>query len=236
MGKEDGRPILLLFWEAYMVKDRTMHMIAGVGAAASVLSVLIVLFSKNRVPTEGDYVRFPAQEFFQPEAVADLARSFDTGDVDESITAAWEWVGRNIQYEAVGSDIDFHDQYVTCLHCFTAEETLRRGQGNCVSKSALLGSMLIHYLSPADVRLVIGGFALDGVGGHCWLEVKRLGTWYLIEATSPPRSTDWVPSSLMSTTYLPYAVISMNGLDCRNECFCLEVGACDCQQRIRELL
>lgn len=219
-----------------MVKDRTVHIIASLSAMASVLSLISILFAKDRVLTEDEYVQFPAQDFFQPESVAALAQSFDTGDIDESITIAWQWVGQEIKYEAVGSDIDFNDGYVTCLHCYTAEETLRRGQGNCVSKSALLGSILIHYLQPSDIRLVIGGFALDGVGGHCWLEVKLQGIWYLIEATSPPKSENWIPVSLMSTTYLPYAIISMDGLDCRNNSFCLEVGDCNCQQRIPQLL
>ena len=181
-----------------------------------------------------DYVTFPAASFFQPVKVKDIAddlRSISETE-DEFILNSWDWVGRSIAYEPIGSDIDFNGQMVSCQYCYTVDQTLRRGQGNCVAKSALLGSILLNYLDPRRVSMAIGVYS-DGreQGGHAWLEVSRNGAFYIVEATAPPYSQPWRTAASLSRTYIPYTLFSEEAFQCLDDRICLQAG-CNCRPDI----
>ncbi len=211
-------------------------MAEAVKAPLAVLAAggLAILLIKTMVASN-EYDTFPASDFFQPIKVAGLADTMDTGTEDDFILNCWNYVGSEVEYTSTPSDIEFEGNYITCLYCYTVGETLASGRGNCVNKSALLASLLLNRLGPERVRMIIGGFSLDGVGGHAWLNVKRGDTWYLVEATSPPKDPPWVPVEATTTIYLPYAVFSPASFECVDHSVCLQVGACDCGKRIQEL-
>lgn len=222
--------------EAVLDKDSALPMLAAIGGLTVAIAILVPWLSASG---SMDYDTFPASNFFQPAKVADLAESLTAVDEDEFILNAWNWVGSKITYESLPSDIDFNGNIITCLYCYTVEETLARGMGNCVNKSALLASILLNRLPANRVYMIIGGFALDGVGGHSWILVNRSdGAWYLIEATSPPKAQPWVPVSSMGSIYIPYATFNAaDYFECVNSaCFSLKVGECNCGRRIQELL
>lgn len=206
------------------------EMLAGVLVAGT--AAMVLLRARNHA---GEYETFPASDFFHPELTEELAASLDATLEDDFILNAWNYVGSEVTYESTPSDIEFEGEYITCLYCYSVKETLARTKGNCVNKSALLASILLTRLEPARVKMIIGGFALDGVGGHAWLNVERGGDWYLIEATSPPKAMPWVPVSVTAGVYLPYAVFSPASFECLDHSVCLKVGACDCGRRIPEL-
>jgi hypothetical protein len=203
-------------------------------AAGVVLGAVVLL--KNG--SGGQYVTFPASDFFQPQTVSAQATDlYQEGMTeDEFILAAWQWVGSTITYEPIGSDIDFNGELIKCLYCWTVDQTLARGKGNCVCKSAVLASILLNYINPERIHMVIGGFSLDGVGGHCWVTVNRNGTDYILEATATPKDPPWMAADLMSEIYIPYAVFSQVDFSCVDHSFCLKVNECDCGRRIQELL
>ena len=204
-------------------------------AAGAVLGAVVFIKLTSKV-FGSQYVSFPASDFFQPEKVSGLAATLDDEDEDQFILNAWNYVGRNITYEAIGSDINFDGQTISCLYCWTVDQTLARGIGNCVCKSSVLASILLNRLPPSRVHMVIGGFALDHVGGHAYLLVDRNGTQYVVEATAPPKAQPWVPASSVATIYLPYAVFSPIDFRCVDTHFCVKVNECDCGRRIQELL
>lgn len=178
-----------------------------------------------------DYVTFPATTFFQPGKVKGIADGFRAASdcEDDFILNAWNWVGRSIAYEPVGSDIDFNGDLVSCQYCYTVDETLRRGRGNCVAKSALLGSILLNYIEPRRVNMAIGVYS-DGreQGGHAWLQVTRGGAAYVVEATSPPRLQPWRTTAALAKIYIPYTLFSVEDFRCLNDHICLQAG-CDCR-------
>jgi hypothetical protein len=206
----------------------------GLLVAAGVALGAVILLRKSN----GEYVSFPASDFFQPAKVASLAEELYPEGIseDEFILAAWQWVGSQIVYEPIGSDIDFDGQIVKCLYCWTVEQTLQRKLGNCVCKSAGLASLLLNYIAPERIHMVIGGFSMDGVGGHAWLTVERNGADYILEATSTPKAQPWISADVMSTIYIPYAVFSQVDFTCVDHSFCIQVNECDCGRRIQELL
>lgn len=181
-----------------------------------------------------DYVTFPATSFFQPGRVRDIADDLNavSGSEDDFILNSWDWVGRSIAYEPIGSDIDFSGEMVSCQYCYTVDQTLRRGQGNCVAKSALLGSILLNYLEPRRVNMAIGVYS-DGreQGGHAWLQVARGGAIYVVEATAPPHLRPWRTTAALSRTYIPYTLFSTEVFQCLDDHICLQAG-CDCQPDI----
>ncbi len=212
-----------------------MKSTTGLLVAAGVVLGTVVLLKRA---SGGEYISFPASDFFQPTKVSALAESLYPEDAteDEFILNAWQWVGSSIVYEPIGSDIDFDGQIIKCLYCWTVEQTLQRGMGNCVCKSSVLASLLLNYIAPERVHMVIGGFSLDGVGGHAWLTCERNGVDYILEATSTPKPQPWIPATSMSTVYIPYATFSQVDFSCLDHSFCLKVNECDCGKRIQELL
>jgi hypothetical protein len=157
----------------------------GLLVAAGTVLGAVVLIKLTSKAFASQYVSFPASDFFQPDKVTYLADLLATEDEDEFILNAWNYVGLGITYEPIGSDINFDGETISCLYCWTVEQTLARGLGNCVCKSSVLASILLNRLAPERVHMVIGGFAIDGVGGHSWIEIDRNGTRYIVEATSP---------------------------------------------------
>ena len=209
----------------------------GLLVAAGTVLGAVVLIKLTSKAFASQYVSFPASDFFQPDKVTYLADLLAAEDEDEFILNAWNYVGLGITYEPIGSDINFDGETISCLYCWTVEQTLARGLGNCVCKSSVLASILLNRLAPERVHMVIGGFAMDGVGGHAWLTVNRGGGEYIVEATSPPKAVQpWVPASLMSSVYIPYAVFSPLDFACLDNHFCVRVNECDCGRRIQELL
>jgi hypothetical protein len=208
----------------------------GLLVAAGTVLGAVVLIKLTSEAFASQYVSFPASDFFQPDKVTYLADLLSAEDEDEFILNAWDYVGRTITYEPVGSDINFDGQTISCLYCWTVEQTLARGMGNCVCKSSVLASILLNRLAPERVHMVIGGFALDGVGGHAWCQIDRNGAQYILEATSPPKAQPWVPAAIMGSVYIPYAVFSPLDFVCVDNHFCLRVNECDCGRRIQELL
>lgn len=219
--------------EAVLDKNSALAAIAAIGGLTAVIAILV-----PRLSASGslEYDTFPASNFFQPEKAAGLADSLGTESEDQFILDAWNYVGGSIAYESIPSDIEFEGDVITCLRCYTVEETIASGKGNCVNKSALLASVLLNRLSSERVYMVIGGFSMDGVGGHAWLNIYRNNDWYLVEATSPPKPNPWIKVSAMNTIYVPYAIFSAADFRCVDHSVCLQVGACDCGRRIQELL
>lgn len=212
------------------MKEKDVLLVGALVAGAVVLvKVVPNLFVSG-------YTSFAAAAFFQPEKVADLAAGFSTESEDAFVLDAWQWVGANIPYEPIGSDIEFDGAVIRCLDCYTVEQILARGKGNCVSKSALLASILLNRIAPGRIHMVIGGFSLDGVGGHAWCELDREGAWHLLEATSPPPKQPWTPAESVSMVYIPYAVFNPVSFQCLDNRICIRVGHCDCGRRIQELL
>lgn len=198
--------------------------------AAAVIGATAVAVAKviSSVSVSG-YDVFPASNFFQPSKVSELAASIDAPTEDDFILNAWDWVGRNITYEFVPSDITLLGDIITCLYCYTVEETLARGVGNCVNKSALLASILLNRLASDRVLMIIGEYIQGGsASGHSWLNVYRNGGWYLVEATSIPQAQPWVPVEATGKIYVPQAIFSAQTFQCVDHSICAKVGVCGC--------
>ncbi len=206
----------------------------GTAAAVAIAAIpLALLFLPMLIAKK---VTFPSNAWFEPQKVKFLADQLTQGSEDEFILSAWDLVGRGLVYEAFGSDIDIDQGIITCDKCFTTDQILNRGGSNCVGKSAMLASLLLNRLPANRVYMAIGHFAGDGVGGHAWCLVDRGGTDYLLEATSPPPAQPWTPASLVSRIYIPYAVFSPESFECLDHQFCLQVGNCNCGERIKEVI
>ena len=199
--------------------------LATVALAAARLAPLLV----------AQKVTFPPEAFLEPDKVRDVADMLWQGDEEAFILDAWQVVGENLEYEPIASDIDVVNGLITCDKCYTVKETINRGMGNCVSKSALLASILLNRLEPDRVYMDIGNYKKDGVGGHAWVEVERGGSLYTIESTGTPPPNPWATSKAVEQFYLPKARISVDGIECRDNSFCLQVSDCDCGRRIAEL-
>lgn len=221
-----------------MAVDARHVVLAGVGAAVAAAAV-VVLGKAVRVGADGgslDY--FDIRAFFQSDAevVQDIAATLPE-DEDEFILAAWEFVGRVITYEAVGSDIDFVGEMVSCEWCYSVEETLARGTGNCVAKSSLLSSILLARLPPERVYMVVGHWTSQAgtPSGHAWVQVLRDGIAYLLEATHAPFAPPWHTVG-DSPQYMPYAIFSPMSFLCLNHTFCIEVSKCKCCEETGRLV
>ncbi len=201
-----------------------------VGVLASLIAGGLIWWSQERLT----YSTFPAVGFFQPQAVALLADSIPYQNEDEFILESWKIAGQGIPYEPIGSDLYFSDSEVQCLSCFTAAEAIRRRKGNCVAKSSLLVSLLANRIPSERLRMMMGGVANDGIGGHAWVNVYRNGDWYLLEATRGPWEQPWVPASALSSIYMPSVVISPNEFYCNDPDLCLSMAKCNCGEVIRQ--
>jgi hypothetical protein len=207
----------------------------GLLVAAGVIAGVAILVKKAFA---SQYETFPASSFFQPDKVTYLANILDAEDEDEFILNAWRYVGDGIaiEYEPIGSDIDFDGSTVSCLYCWSVEETLAKGKGNCVCKSAVLASILLNRESLAQDRvyMVIGEYsALGYTGGHSWVELIRNGISYVLEATSSPNMVQpWMPLSEVADIYHTYARFSQDDFLCLDTEFCMLVSECACGRRI----
>lgn len=205
--------------------------LAGLGA----ITTLALAIAKI-APLIAGKVQFPVEGFFEPQKVKWIADQLPDDDEDEFILSAWDFVAREIDYEPVGSDIDFVDGDIVCDGCYSVQETLNRELGNCVGKSALLSSILLNKLAPDRVYMAVGHYRNGRSFGHAWVELERNGGTYLIEATQPPSAMPWTLVSSNASTYVPYATFSQERFDCLNHSFCLQVGRCSCDQAIKAFL
>lgn len=183
---------------------------------------------------------FPVDDFFQPESVADLAAGFPAETEEDFIMSAWEFVGKEIRYQAIGSDMDFYDHSVTCTGCDLPLTVLKKGASNCVGKSSLLASLLLNRMDPSRVRMSIGTLSTNHIGGHAWVEVEEAGTWYLLEATIGPSINPWKPAFALNAVYVPSLRFSPVVYQCLDPALCgvhmqVLVGSCNCGQVIKHL-
>jgi len=208
------------------------------GVAASMLGGFLL----TRIPTKSPIaVTFPVSDFFQPQAVAEVAQAFPSETEEDFVWSVWNYVGIAIKYEPIGSDMYFIGNYVSCDKCFIGADAIARTEGNCVSKSSLLASLLLNRIPDDRIALVIGEvFNTNGVaaGGHCWVEyMDPSGTWYVLESTTPPKG--WIPVAVVSDQYVPHVVLSNGSYTCDDEGLCQTVTAlkigCGCDQEIRTI-
>ena len=207
-------------------------------AAGTVAGVLVTCI--HSLANKSDYATFPLSDFFQPEAVEALAAQIPAETEEEFVYSAWEFVGRNIRYEAVGSDMDFYDHSVSCLDCYLPPAVLKRGAANCVGKSALLASLLLTRLSSSQVMMSIGTLSTNHIGGHAWIEAEIGGRWYLLESTIAPPSDPWRPVAALGSLYVPSLKFSPVAYECFDPGVCgvhilVSIGKCHCGQVIKRL-
>lgn len=195
---------------------------AGVGLA---------LLLSRRNGHAGGYAEFSRSDLVNPNSVAKLAASLNgTGDEEQFILNAWDWVGRMIPYERTASDLEFVNSHVVCARCLLPTMTLAHGSGNCVAKSALLASLLRNRLPPERVSMVIGDYD-TGVPspegkGHAWVEVTLDGVQYLLEATkSPNPDAPWVLAESRRDKYEPYVYLNDLYFSCTSSHLCMAVPA-----------
>ena len=175
------------------------------------------------------YANFPSSEFFQPEVVQEIASEFPNSSEDAFILAAWDFVGREITYEPIWSNLTFIGTRVKCLKCYLPAQVLERGMGNCVGASALLASLLATRIPGDRVALVVGNLTLNGVGGHAWVEVQRSsGQWVVLEATRRPGVNPWLSVEAASRYYQPMAIITPLELECYSPSLCVSFAGCQC--------
>lgn len=218
------------------IDQKTFFYAVAAGTVTGLIMTWIYSFGRNPVA----YATFPLDEFFQPEAVSELADQIP-GETDREFTlSAWEFVGRDIHYEAIGSDMDFYNHSVKCLDCYLPLEVLKKGSANCVGKSSLLASLLLNRLPASSVMMSIGTLATNHIGGHAWVEAEVGGTWYLLESTIAPPSNPWRPVQALGSIYIPSLKFSPVAYQCLDPGLCgvqwqVKVGKCNCGQVIKRL-
>lgn len=162
--------------------------------------------------------------------VAYIAESLPPGD--DFILTAWDFVGREVPYASYGTTIYFSDSAIRCKNCLTLDELMDQPApvGNCVAKSMLLTSILRNRLGPDQVYMALGDLVTRGeTGGHAWVIVKRAGTWYVLEATSPPHMTaPWTTVEAAASRYRPTAYLNDLALTCADPEMCIVVRARRC--------
>lgn len=194
--------------------------LAGLGA----MTVMAVALARSSA--KAAYTSFPVSGFFEPDKVVSLADEIPADTEDEFILAAWDYVGREIAYEPVGTDLEFQDGVVLCDVCYSVEQTLQREMANCVGKSALLCSLLLNRLEPGRVWMVVGQYVSNNVGsGHAWVEVERGGQFYILESTMIPPAMPWKPAA-SDARYVPYTIFSQAEFTCLDSQFCVRLGGC----------
>lgn len=201
--------------------DRDLKALASIGAIG--LAVWWV-FSKF-------VSRYSTSDFVNPQAVMSVAATLPQDDEDTFILSAWSYVSDNIKYVGFASDIYFVDDYIKCQDCYTPQATLKAKQGNCVSMSAVLASLLRTRLPADRVYMAIGELNLpDRSGGHAWVQVERQGQWYLLESTVEPKG--WVTAQSVASKYIPYTLFNDKMYNCYNSQVCrvsIQAG-CDCER------
>lgn len=121
------------------------------------------------------------------ELAAELAAS--SPYEDDFILACWGWVAANIRYpRSDRRELRFAGRRLVSQDYWSLPaEVLAPTQRveDCDGASFALASLLRHRLGPAQVYVVLGELARGRPGdfGHAWVEVQRMGRWYLLEAT-----------------------------------------------------
>ncbi len=174
------------------------------------------------------YVDLHTSQLFQPDAAKNIANSLPYEIEDDFLLSAWDFVGRDIAYEPLGSKMDFNGDIITCAKCYMPEETLSRGRANCVGKSILYASIIVNKIPANRVNIVVGELAHNGVGGHAWVELYRNGSWYLIETTKPPPSQPWVKANDMYSIYIPAVYLSESEVSCGENTYCVKFNEHSC--------
>jgi len=158
----------------------------------------------------------PLSKLIDPASVKPIAD--DIADLGGDFTlAAWQYVGGTIDYRYYGSDLHFQDSSVKCQNCMLPMQVAQKGYSNCVGKAALLTSILRDRYGPDDAYMVVGEYLSSKTGkdnGHAWVNLKRNGIFYVIEATSLPPQNPWVSANSLSEIYVPDAWVNDAGLIC----------------------
>ena len=170
-------------------------------------------------------------QLINPASVSSLALEIGADRLSESdyALACWDWIARNISYSDKTTDVEITDGALLCdSSCYTPASVLSAGKANCYGASALLVSLLRNRFPPDRVSLVLGSMAVNGRGGHSWVEVSIGGVWYLMEATTRQLPVNpWIPAEAMSAVYIADAYISDAGISCRPGAkLCISITPC----------
>ncbi|MFA5187613.1 MAG: transglutaminase domain-containing protein [Patescibacteria group bacterium] len=194
--------------------------------AAGVIATLVSGSSKKTI-TRADLVN--------PVIGSDLATPLRAESEEDFILNAWDAVGGQIQYEQVGSHLQFNESSdtISCERCQVPKQTMARKKGNCVAKASVLASMLRSQMEADRVYMVIGDLDYNGIGGHAWVEVERNGSWYVLESTKRPGPQPWLLADGARNIYIPYAFFNDQALPyCEGEDLCVAMG-CPCLDKRR---
>jgi hypothetical protein len=108
-----------------------------------------------------------------------------TGSIEEKCLATWALVANQVVYS-----LDHHQREGVDECWLPAEETWKRGEGDCEDHSILLANMLQHLGINA---WVVWGQVDDG--GHAWVEVEIQDAVKIIEATAKQPLPEQLPST-----------------------------------------
>ena len=166
--------------------------------------------------------RLNLADFVDLETTAPIAASLPA-DEASFVYSALDFVGKDIAYEPVGSDIKVLGNIVSCRKCLLPATTLSRRQGNCVAKSALLLSILRHRIPASDVYMAIG--TLSDVGGHAWVTLRQNGGWQILEST---KAAIYSQSEGIASMYAPEMFLNDQGVSCYSDKVCVSVKSRSC--------
>jgi hypothetical protein len=186
--------------------------LAGIGGAVVISRVFLV--GANAATLLG------LSQLVDPQAVKPISDEID-GISDAAALGDWQYAGQNISYKYFGSQMHFYDHTVSCQGCLLPMQVASIGESNCVGKSILLASLLRNRYSADDVYVVVGEYVKEKVGGHAWVNLRKNGSWYLLEATMPPPAGNpWITANEVSDIYIPYVWFNDQGMTCYNKELC----------------
>ena len=191
----------------------------------------IALLAKALSAVTSSFV-IPISKLIDPEATKIIADDISQYEGDFALNA-WKYVGGGIGYSYYGSHLHFFDSSVNCVKCVLPMNVAAKGSSNCVGKAALLTSILRDKYGPNDVYMVVGEY-MSGKSddGHAWVNLRRDGTWYVIESTAPPPANPWHTAYDLSDLYVPDAWVNDDGLICYDPDVCsldFAVSECPCK-------
>ena len=187
-----------------------------IGAVASLAAGGLVWWIQSR--TE----KLDLADFVDIEITAPIAASLPADDAS-FVYSALDFVGKEIAYEPVGSDIKVFGNTVSCRKCLLPVTTLSRMRGNCVAKSALLLSILRHRIPASDVYMAIG--TLADIGGHAWVTLRRNGGWQVLEST---KAASYSQSEDIASMYNAEVFLNDQGVSCYSDKICVRVDSRSC--------
>jgi transglutaminase-like putative cysteine protease len=153
------------------------------------------------------------REFVQPWSlpVQELAESLRRPTLEETITASWDWVARNIDYPPgplEKMDRHYREAFLSAGvkglvlpnmpgfrstvydHWGFPAETLALGMGDCDDAAVLLCSLLRNFLPEDRVFATAGLFGRWG--GHVWVSAYGSGSFVLEATLSEALPGPWV--------------------------------------------